>query len=641
VEALATDKLAEKIDLALADAHLPALLVALAHLTADETLLRDTWRPKYTPYMDNRAGGLTPDAQADLRDTARTLLKRLGIGRAKAPGLPDISEAMLQRLMNFVAGAQVPERYLPLLRDELGLDKDAKVGVAKHAAAAKLRVVVIGAGMSGILAAARLKQEGIPFTLIERNADVGGTWFENTYPGCRVDSQNHIYSYSFAPNHDWPQHFSTQDVLYRYFKDCVDKFGLREHLRLSTSVEEAVFDEKTGTWQVHIKTAEGKNETIVADAVIAAVGQLNKPKIPDYEGRESFAGPQFHSARWRHDLDLTGKRVAIVGTGASAYQFAPAVAKIARHLTIFQRSAPWMAPSPDYHYDVGEGQKWLLHNLPGYASWYRFWLFWTITDGVYEAVKVDPNWDRSTGSISAANRVVANALTERMKAQIGDRTDLIGKVVPNFPFGGKRTLRDAGQWIPMLKQDNVDLVTEPVVRVTPTALVTRDGAEHPADVIIYGTGFHASRFLEPMKIVGRNGVELTRMWNGDARAYLGMTVPGFPNFFCIYGPNTNLVVNGSIVFFSECSMDYILGALDLLATRHARTMEPKRDVHDAYNVRVDEGNAKMAWGVDGVNNWYKNAKGRVTQNWPFPLVDYWNATRVPNPDDFEFEPRGG
>jgi 4-hydroxyacetophenone monooxygenase len=325
-----------------------------------------------------------------------------------------------------------------------------------------------------------------------------------------------------------------------------------------------------------------------------------------------------------------------VGTGASAYQIAPAVAKQARHLDIFQRSAPWMAPSPDYHFEVGEGQKWLLHTLPGYASWYRFWLFWTITDGVYESVKVDPAWRDPDGSISAANQSLRNTLVSRMVAQIGERADLIDKVIPKFPFGGKRTLRDSGEWIPMLKRENVELVTGNIARITPHGIVTDDGIEHRADVIIYGTGFHATRFLEPMRVVGCGGVELTQRWAGNARAYLGMTVPGYPNFFCIYGPNTNLVVNGSIVFFSECSMNYILGCLDLLARKGAASMEPRIDIHDAYNDRVDAGNGRMAWGVQRVSNWYKNAQGRVTQNWPFPLVEYWESTRSPNPDDFIF-----
>lgn len=614
------------------DAHLPALLVTLAHITGDPGLLKDAWRPKYVPYTDNRMGGLSPTAQAELRAVAQEILADL-FSKPSIP-LPHASEEMLQRMMSFVAGADVPPRYLPFMRDELGLDGEAAKEPPSELA--RLKVVVIGAGMSGILAAIRLKKAGVAFELIERNADVGGTWFENTYPGCRVDSQNHIYCYSLAPNHDWPQHYSTQPVLLRYFKDCVEKFGLREHLRLQTSVDEAAFDEASGKWKVRLTRPDGSRDEIAADAVISAVGQLNKPRIPDYPGRDSFKGPQFHSARWRHDVDLRNKRVAVVGTGASAYQIAPAIAAAARHLDIYQRSAPWMAPTPDYYQDVGEGQKWLLHNLPGYANWYRFWLFWTITDGVYAAAKVDPAWDRSDNSISAANRAIRDVLVARMKDQIGERADLVDKVVPKFPFGGKRTLRDSGEWIPMLKRSNVELVTQKIARITPDGIVTEDGVEHPTEVIIYGTGFHASRFLEPLRIVGRGGIELTSEWADDARAYLGMTVPGYPNFFCIYGPNTNLVVNGSIVFFSECSMDYIMGCLELLARRPGATMEPRTEVFDRYNERVDAMNRRMAWGLDGISNWYKNASGRVTQNWPFPLVDYWEATRAPNPGDFVF-----
>jgi 4-hydroxyacetophenone monooxygenase len=631
---VAGEDLAGDLDKAIADGHLPAMLVTLAHLTGDIGLLKDAWRPKYVPYADNRAGGLPSETVAELRGVLREVLEQ-AMRDGMHPTLPALSDDALQPLMDFVAGAAVPERYRPFLRDELGLDPTPVV--TPSPALAALKVAIVGAGMSGILAAMTLKEAGIPFVLIERNADVGGTWFENNYPGCRVDSQNHIYCYKAVPNHDWPQHYSTQPALLAYFRDCVKRFELDGSLRLSTSVDEAVFDEKSGKWNVTLVDADGKRDTLIVDAVITAVGQLNKPRIPETPGRENFKGEEFHSARWRHDVDLRGKRVAVVGTGASAYQLAPAVAREAAHLDVFQRSAPWMAPTPDYHHDVGEGQKWLLRNLPGYANWYRFWMFWTITDGVYAAVKVDPDWDRSDNSISAPNRGIRDVLVGRMMAQIGERKDLVDKVIPKYPFGGKRTLRDSGDWIAMLKQDNVDLVTTPIKEMTPNAIITADGVSHPTDVIIYGTGFHATRFLEPMKIVGRGGKELTAEWSGDARAYLGMTVPGYPNFFCIYGPNTNLVVNGSIVFFSECSMHYILGCLSLLAQRKARTMEPKPEAFARYNDRVDAANAQMAWGMEGVSNWYKNAKGRVTQNWPFPLVDYWEATRAPNPDDFVFD----
>ncbi|MBN9568825.1 MAG: NAD(P)/FAD-dependent oxidoreductase, partial [Alphaproteobacteria bacterium] len=302
------------LDEALRDAHLPALAVTLAHLTGDAGFLKAEWRPRYIPYTDNRMGGLSPAAQDKLRSAARQALREHGIGQKGGAKLAPLSTAKLQTLMNFVAGADVPERYLPLMLDELGLSESGGLQTpfavkTSTAAAAGLNVVVAGAGMSGILAAIQLKQAGISFTLIERNADVGGTWYENIYPGCRVDSQNHIYSYSFIANHDWPQHFSTQGVLLAYFKDCVDKFGLHDHLRLNTSVEKAVFDSAARKWQVHTKDADGKRTIITADAVITAVGQLNKPKIPDYPGRDDFHGPQFHSARWRKDVSLRGKRV--------------------------------------------------------------------------------------------------------------------------------------------------------------------------------------------------------------------------------------------------------------------------------------------------------------------------------------------
>jgi 4-hydroxyacetophenone monooxygenase len=356
---------------------------------------------------------------------------------------------------------------------------------------------------------------------------------------------------------------------------------------------------------------------------------------------ETFEGPSFHSARWRHDIDLAGKRVAVIGTGASAFQFVPAIASSVAHLEVFQRTPPWLIPSAHYHHDVPAGKKWLLEHVPFYGKWYRFWLFWTLTDGVYEAVKADRDWRGDTKAVGAANAVLREMLAAAIALQAPDDPALLEKVIPAYPFGGKRPLVDNGVWIAALRRDNVDLVTEPIEAITPTGPRTADGVEHPADVLIYGTGFHASRFLVPMRIVGRGGVELHEAWDGDARAYLGMTAPGFPNLFMLYGPNTNIVVNGSIIFFSECSVRYVVGALKLMAETGSRTMEVKRDVHDAFNARVDAANALMAWGSPHVTSWYKNATGRVSQNWPFPLVDYWNATVAPNPEDFVLEAKVG
>jgi 4-hydroxyacetophenone monooxygenase len=627
------------IDQAIADSHLPALMCAIVHLTGNADHLKPEWRPSYTP-MQRDDIGVSTDEQAKMRAFAKGVVEDYLAGRRKP--VAELPLPTIRRMMDFVTGVDIPEDYLAFLIDELALtgvsSKDPRWETPKLKAAAQgMKVLVVGAGMSGILAGIRLAQAGIAFTIIEKNADVGGTWLENQYPGCRVDSSNHIYSYSFEPNHLWPQHFSPQPVLLDYFRNVADRYSLREHIRFETEVEEMAFDEGAATWSVLVKGKDGTVETLKASAVITAVGQLNRPRFPDIPGRERFKGPAFHSAQWRADVELTGKRVAVIGTGASAFQLVPEIAEKVASLTVFQRTPPWIFPTPNYHADVPEGKKWTLESVPFYDRWYRFWMFWMATDGLLPAVKADPDWKGPPTAISEQNHVFREMVAGMLTQQAGERADLIDKIIPQYPLGGKRALLDNGVWLEALKRDNVELTTDPIEAITETGIATRSGRTIEADVIIYATGFHASRFLSPMRIVGREGVELHDRWAGDPRAYLGMTTPGFPNLFMIYGPNTNIVVNGSIIFFSECSVRYIVGCLELLANSGARALEVRRDVHDAFNIRVDAGNRLMAWGTPGVTSWYKNEKGRVTQNWPFALVDYWRATLAPKAEEFVLE----
>jgi 4-hydroxyacetophenone monooxygenase len=624
------------LDQALSEAHLPALAAALVHLTGDASFITPAHQPIYDFFSDASTGGYSDVVQADLRARAKAALEARAAG---APMPPPPSEATVRKLMDFVAGADIPENYAPFLMEELQLPgHDTKTpdwsSPALKAAAPKLPVVIVGAGMSGLLAGIKLKQAGVPFTIVEKNADVGGTWFENSYPDCRVDNPSHLYSYSFEPNHEWPNHFSPQPVLLAYFQRVADKHGLRRHIRFETQVQDCVWDEGRKVWNVRIESMDGKAETLVAKAVISAVGQLNQPRYPDIPGVGDFKGPAFHSSRWNHDVDLKGKRVAVIGTGASAFQFVPEVAKEAAQLTVFQRTPPWLAPTPDYHHPVAAGERWLLEHVPYYEKWYRFWLFWMLTDGIYEAAKADPTWNGGPGAVSPANAMLREMLSLGITAQAGDAPELAKLVIPAYPPAGKRMLRDDGLWIAALRRDNVELVGEPIARITPTGIETKDGTARDFDVVIYGTGFTASQFLRTFKITGRGGRELHEQWAGDARAYLGMTTPNFPNFFMIYGPNTNIVVNGSIIFFSECSVRYIVGCLKLMAETGAQTLEVRGDIHDKFNARVDAANALMAWGAPQVTSWYKNDLGRVSQNWPFPLVDYWTETLAPNPADF-------
>ena len=627
-----------KLDDALAVAHLPALVAAMVHVTGDPSWLKDEWRPAYQPLTRGETG-LGPEIDGQIRAACRAALIEFLGGERKLP--PPPSQATVRRMMDFVAGAPIPEGYADFAMDELAISgENSKVPhfdqPRVREKARKLKVLVIGAGMSGLLAGVRLSQAGIAFEIVDKNPEVGGTWFENTYPGCRVDNSNHMYSYSFEPNHAWPQFFSPQPELLKYFKGIADKYGLRKHIRFETLVETCAWDEAKAVWRVTLKAKDGGREVVEANAVISAVGQLNRPRYPDIEGRDSFAGETFHSAEWRHDVDLTGKRVAVIGTGASAFQFVPEIAPKVAQLTVFMRNPPWGLPVAHYHEDVPEGFKWLLDNVPYYDKWYRFFLFWTTTEGFLPMVKSDPAWN-DTRTVSQVNAELREMVAQYLAAQVADRPDLVDKVIPSYPIGGKRAVLDNGVWLGALKRPNVELVSEKVTRITPTGLVTADGREHEVDVLIYGTGFQASNFLSFYKVVGKGGRELHEHWGGDARAYLGVTVPNFPNFFIIYGPNTNIVVNGSIIFFSEAAVRYIVGCLRLLAEGGARAIEVKQAVHDAFNARVDEANKGWAWGSPHVSSWYKNQFGRVSQNWPFGLIDYWRATLAPNPDDFRLE----
>ena len=627
----------EEIRAILDEAELPPLLPALAYATGDLSLLRDDLRPDpLTIAMEQ--GGLAPVQQDEIKRLALDAIVRFRDGGSR-PAAPPGDEELL-RIMEFAVGGVEMAPYLPLLEEELsyrGEDRRAPAWRKDEVAPdVDFRVVVVGAGMSGLLAAHRLQQAGVEFVVVEKNDDVGGTWLENSYPGCRVDNPNHNYSYAFAQRHDWPLHFSTQDVLLDYFRRCAETFALRRHIRFGTEVLGAAWDEDACRWRVAIRTPDGGEETLDANAVISAVGQLNRPSYPDIPGRDRFAGPAFHSARWDHDVDLRGKRVAVIGTGASAVQFIPEIAPDAGELLVFQRTPPWLGPTPDYHEAVSDGLRWLYGHLPSYSEWNRFWIFWRMGDGALANVRVDESWDAGGRSVSEANDFVRMMLEAYLGAEFADRPDLFEKVVPDYPPGAKRMLRDNGIWARTLKRDNVRLLDGSAIReITERGVVTADGVEHEVDVLVYGTGFQASKFLTPMKVTGRDGVDLHEQWKGDARAYLGITIPGFPNLFCLYGPNTNIVVNGSIVYFSECGVRYILGCLEELLERGGRAIEVRRDVHDEFNERVDAENRAMAWGWSDVNSWYKNEHGHVAQNWPFTLLEFWQRTLRPDPVEFE------
>lgn len=617
-------------------AHVPSLMNALVHVSGDLGHIRGDIRPVAALFQDPQ-GGIPPEAQARARAIAFEVLRTYRDGGSQIPSRP--SDEAIEEMTDYLIGEGVPRDYKQFLHAELGMEGQDPYAHPSFAgipprARQDFHVVIIGAGMSGLLAAIRLDQEHIPYTIVEKNSEAGGTWWQNQYPGCRVDNQNHIYSYSFE-RYDWPYWYSDRQVLFEYFNHCADQYGIRPKIRFNTDVESARFDEATGRWTVTVRPRGGAPEQIEANAVVSAVGQLNRPRLPAIPGRESFAGVAFHSGEWRHDIDLTGKRVGVVGTGASAFQFVPEIARQAKEIVIFQRTPPWMAPQPIYRQAIPDGKHWLLKHVPFYRQWYRFSLFWRSSEGMLKSVTVDPDWS-AAGSVSAANQRMRETLTAYIARELQDAPDILKHAIPDYPPGGKRMVVDDGSWLRALKRDNVRVVVDPIAAITPAGIATRGGQTEAFDVIVYATGFQASGFLMPMDVYGRDGVELHDHWAGTARAYMGITIPGYPNLFTLYGPNTNIVVNGSTIFFAECEMRYVMGCIRLLLAGGKAAMDVRREVHDAYNEKVDRGNALMAWGTPAVTSWYKNAAGHVTQNWPFTLLEFWTQTREPDPRDYEF-----
>ena len=622
---------AARVEAAFAAADVHPLLCAVAHRTGDVSLLRREFEPDQGQLLVP-GRGLAPEQEEEARRLAAAALLAHDAGVPEPP----MTEDLQRRILGFLVGADSTEQWAPFLVEELALAGSDPRRPTWHMdeVGGSFRCAVIGAGASGLAAAHRLRQAGIAVTVFEKNGDAGGTWLENIYPGCRVDVPNQLYSFSFAQTNDWVSRFSAQPDLLAYLQRMVEELGLEDCIRFSSEVTEARFDDDAGAWSLTVRGDDGSERTCAFDAIVCAVGQLNRPSFPALAGRETFGGPSFHSAAWDESVELEGRRVAVIGTGASAAQFVPCLAGKVGHLDVYQRTPPWLLPTDNYEDPFPPEFHDLLALLPNYGRWDRLWQFWIMHEGLLPAARVDPDWDRQTESVSESNDFVRSMLVDVLRAQVDD-DELFDKMVPHFPPFAKRALRDDGRWAAALGHPDTDLVTTPIAGITAQGIRTADGEERPADVLIYGTGFSASAFVAPMRVVGSGGVDLNEEWGGDARAYLGITVPGFPNFFMVYGPNTNLVINGSILVMVECQVRYAVESIGRLLRTGHRTMSCRRDVHERYGREMEEGNARMVWGVADVPTWYRNAHGRVTQNWPFDLHTYWARTLDPDLAEYD------
>ncbi|AOW25330.1 hypothetical protein AVM11_16280 [Sphingomonas melonis TY] len=620
---------------AIAQANIPTLACVLVQLTGDTGWMEGRFIPARTRGLDdNDDGGLPTAVQDEIRAAARDAFTDWFAGRAPALPVPD--DALLVRMMSVSLGEAIPAGYAAMIRHELQLPGEEPAIEAANGIAPPpgFRALIIGAGISGLSAAIQFAAAGIPFTIVERRGDLGGVWFENRYPGAACDVPSHLYSFSYAP-FAWSRYFAGSREIHAYLHDVADRFDLRRHIRFGLEVTEARWDAEAAAWHVDIADADGHEETLTASMILSGVGAFNKPRLPDVPGLDRFEGPSVHTARYPDaGLDLAGKHVVLVGNGASAMQVGPAIVDTVASLTIVNRTPQWVAPFPKFGQPIPDALQRLMQAMPLYRLWYRLRLSWAFNDKQYEALRQDPDWDGQGRSINAINDSHRRGLTRYIETELSKRPDLIPAMIPPYPPFGKRMLLDNG-WYRMLARPNVTYVQGAVTAVKQHGVVTSDGAEHPADAIIWATGFDVVNLLAPMRVVGVGGRTIHGDWDGDdARAYLGTVVPGYPNFFCLYGPNTQYGHGGSLISVLERQMHYVMSLLRQMFAGGIATVDVRPEVYEAYNARVDATHAGLVWTYPGVDGYVRNSKGRIVVNNPFRILDMWRMTETADLTDY-------
>ena len=622
----------DELRAALDEAHLPTLLMAMATLSGDDTWLREEWRPAAPRGAEeDNTGGLPPEVQAEIRAAAFELILAWRAGKpATDPPPPERLLSMLE--ISLGPGATLPPGIAPLLAEELGV-ASRDVHIADPPPADEFHVVIIGGGFGGLCAGIKLQAAGIAFTILEKNDELGGTWHENTYPGCAVDTPSHLYSFSFAQRADWPRYFARRDDLHAYLLSLADDYGLRPFLRCGREVESIVWQDDRHRWDITVRAGGGR-ETLSANVVISATGYLNRPAYPDIEGLDDFAGPCMHTARWRSDVEIAGRRVAVLGTGASAMQLVPAIAGVAERVIVFQRSPQWGLPNPNQPRAVPEAMQLLMRDVPGYLGWYRLRLVWNFGDRLFPALQIDPDWPHPDRAVNAINDRHRQFLTKYILSELGDRTDLVDKCLPTYPPYGKRPLLDAG-WFRTVARDDVEVVTDRIRRITPRGVVVESGEEIPVDVLVLATGFQNLNLLSPIEVRGRSGRTLRETWGeDDGTAHLGITVPDFPNLFLLLGPNTIAGHGGSAALAIEMETRYIMRMIARMVEDGITSVECRKDVHDAYVERIDDALSRTIWAHPGMTTYYRNSRGRVVSTMPWTNSEYWHMTREPDLDEF-------
>jgi 4-hydroxyacetophenone monooxygenase len=624
---------------ALVEANIPTLQMLIVQLTGDESWLL----PPYTMTRsrgvdDNDSGGLSEELQGEIRKGAFEAILAWHNGEPIA--MPTIPADQLLRMMQVSTGEEIPEAYAHFLAAKMDSYSRPLADIPDLSAIVpdNFRVLIVGAGMSGIALGISLKRAGVPFTIVERGSEVGGTWNQHQFPGAGVDTPGHLYSFSFVRG-QWDTYFPSRDEVHANYVRIAEEFGILENIVFNTEVIGARYDEAEHVWHSDLRGRDDVVTTVTTPILVSAVGAFSTPKWPDIPGLADFKGDLIHPAWWNQDVELKGKRVGVVGNGATSMQIVTAIVDDVEHLTVYQRSKQWAAPFPKLHRKIPEGAKFLFSEVPHYDWWYRLRLSWNFDSKVYDSLVVDPEWEHPERSLNAINDGHRRFFTRYIMKEIGDREDLAEKLVPDFPPYGKRMLLDHG-WYRTMTRDDVELVTDPIERVDATGILNVDGTHRDLDVLITASGYDVVRFLAQLPLYGRDGVSVREAWNDDdPRAYLGTVTPGFPNFFMLFGPGTSLGHGGSFIFITECQINYILSVLEQMLADDFSAVEVRADVCTEYNDVVEKMHEKMIWKHPGMSTYYRNKAGRVVMNSPWRTSEYWEMTKHADMSDFIRTPK--
>jgi cation diffusion facilitator CzcD-associated flavoprotein CzcO len=615
-------------------------LLCLVHLTGDRSLLASlgptfdgTERgPRSTFAGPGAAARKTADPAivADIRDR---LVKAMLAN--PTPLLPHPGKALFRQMVELCLGAPIDDAACRMGSEQAGFTQDEGAFEPTRVPPEDFSVLVVGAGMVGINAAIKLKAAGFKFHIVEKRSEVGGTWSINTYPNVAVDTPSVQYSFSFELNPSWTKYYPRGPEYLAYLKQVTEKYGLLEHIEFNTSMKSCAWDETRRVWTV-ICVRDGQEHVYEANAVITALGFLSRPSFPEVPGLETFGGPVVHSGLWDDSVDLAGKKVVVVGTGATSLQLATAAAAKAGHLTVIQRQPNWLLPDSRVFADVTPDDRWALENIPFVLEWQRFQSLSTLMTLPTSMAKIDPEWRAETGGISRMNDGVRKFCLGYIEAKFADRPDLKAKITPDFPFFAKRPILDCG-FYDTLKRENVSLVEGALLRCEEDAVILADGTRILCDVLLLATGYKLD-FLTGFDIRGRGGQTLAATWTPYPYAYLGLEVPGFPNLFTTSGPNSGLTASHTTT--GEQQVHYIVEMLKAMVERDLAAVEVKEEACDSYCTRIHEELDGTVWMNHGTaHGYYRHASGKIVLGYPGTNLQYWKALREPVLADHLLTPR--